>query len=64
MDGPANHHTKRSEPDRESQTSCNITYVRNLKKKIPGSLVTKQKQTHRNKKQANGYPRAKGGEER
>ena len=31
MDGPRDYHTKRSKLDRESQISCYITYMWNLK---------------------------------
>ena len=39
-----------------------ITYMWNLIKMIQMNLYTKQKQTHRYRKQTYGYQRGKGGE--
>ena len=61
MDGPQNYHTKWSKPDRERQISYYVAYMWNLKKKmVKMSLYTKQKETHRHKKQTYGYQRGKG----
>ena len=51
MDGPRDYHTKWSKS--EKWMSCDIAYMQNLKKKkmIQMSLFTKQKQTHRLRKQ-------------
>ena len=43
-----------SKSDRERQVSYDITYMWNLKKKIQMNLFTKQKQTHRHRKQTYG----------
>ena len=46
---------------RERQISYDITYMWNLNKKmIQMNLFTKQKQTHRQRKQTYGYQRRKG----
>ena len=54
-------HTKWSKPDRERQISHDIACMWNLKKRkkevIQKDLYTKQKQTHRHRKQAYGYQR-------
>ena len=51
---------------RERQISYDITYMWNLNKKmIQMNLFTKQKQTHRHRKQTCGYQRGKvGGRDR
>ena len=49
-----------SKSDRERQILYDITYMWNLKKKIQIHLLTKQKQTHRHRKQTYGYQRGKG----
>ena len=46
---------------RERQISYDITYMQNLKKMIQMNLFTKQKQTHRLRKQTYGYQRGKIG---
>ena len=61
MDGPGDHHTKQGKPDRERQILYDITYMWNLKKMIQMNLFTKQKQTHRCRKQTYGYQREKVG---
>ena len=43
----------------ERQISYDITYMCNLKKMIQMNLFTKQKQTHRHRKQIYGYQRGK-----
>ena len=43
--------------DRERQISYDITYMWNLKKMIQMNLFTKQKSTHRHRKQTYGYQR-------
>ena len=45
----------------ESQISQDITYMWTLKKMIQMNLFTKQKQTHRQRKQTYGYQRGKAG---
>ena len=56
MDGPRDNHTKWSKSDRERQISYDITYMWNLVfKNDTNELFTKQKQTHRYKKQTYGY---------
>ena len=61
MDEPRDYHTKWSKPDRERQISYDIAYMWNLKKKkIQMNLFTKQKETHRDRKQTYGYQRGKG----
>ena len=52
------YHTKLN---RERQISYDIAYMQNLKKIIQMNLVTKQKQTHRVRKQTYGYQREKVG---
>ena len=62
MDGPGDYHTKWSKSDRERQISHDITYMWNLKRKmIQMNLFTKQKQTHRHRKQTYSYQRGKVG---
>ena len=61
MDGPRGYHTKWSKSDRERQIAYNITYMWNQKKMIHMNLFTKQKQTHRLRKQTHGYQRGKVG---
>ena len=61
MNGPRDYHPKRSKPDRERQISYDITYMWNLKKMIQMNLFSKQKQTHRPKKQTYGYQRGNVG---
>ena len=45
------------------QISCDITYMWNLKKMIQMNLFTKQKQTHRHRKQTYGYQSGQRGSE-
>ena len=59
MDGPRDDHTKWNKSDRERHISY-ITDMWNLKKTIQMSLFTKQRQTHRYRKQIYGYQRGKG----
>ena len=54
MDGPRGYHTKRSKSDRERQIHA-ITCMWNLKKMVPMKLFTKQKLSHRCRKQTYGY---------
>ena len=42
---------------RQKEKYCDITYIWNLKKMIQMNLFTKQKQTHRHRKQTYGYQR-------
>ena len=59
MDGPRGYHTKWSKSGRERQLSWDITYIWNLKNDTV-ILFTKQKLTHRHRKQTYGYQRRKG----
>ena len=59
MDGPGGDHTKWSKSGREGQLSWDITYMWNLKSDTV-ILFTKQKLTHRHRKQTYGYQRRKG----
>ena len=61
MDGPRDYHTKWSKSDRGRQVSYDIAYMQNLKKNDTNELITKQKQTHRRRKQIYGYQRGKVG---
>ena len=58
------YHTKLSKSDRKRQVSYAITYMWNIKKKRQMNLFTKQKQTHRHRKQTYGYKGDSGGEGR
>ena len=60
MDGPRDYHTKWSKLERERQISYDMAYMCNLKKMIQMNLFTKQKQTHRHKRQTYGYQRGRG----
>ena len=55
---------KLSEVSQREKDKYDITYMWNVKKKkmIQINLLTKQKQTHRDRKQTYGYQRGKGGE--
>ena len=53
-----------SKPDRERQVSYDITYMGNLKKMIQMIFDTKQKETHRHRKQTYGYQRGKEGRDK
>ena len=61
MNRPRDCHTKWSKSDREGQISYDITYMWNLKKMVQMKLLTKQKQSHRCRKQPYGYQEGKGG---
>ena len=54
MDGPRDCHTKWNKPDGERRISYDIPYMSNLKKMIHINLYTKQKWTHRHRKQIYG----------
>ena len=58
---PRDYHTKWSKSDRERQISYGIAYMWNLKKMIQMNLFTRQKETHRHRKQTYGYWRGWGG---
>ena len=60
MDGPREYHAKWSKSERERQIPYDVTYLWNLKYDKM-NLFTKQKQTHRHRKQTHGYQRGKGG---
>ena len=64
MDGPRDCHTEWSKSHRERQTLCDIAFMGNLKKMIQMNLFTKQKQTHRHRKQTYDYQREKEGREK
>ena len=49
---------------RERQILHDITYTWNLKKIKQMNLYTEQKQTHRHRKQTNGYQRGEGGRDK
>ena len=55
MGGSRDYHTKWSKLDRERQISYDVTYTWTRKKIIQMNLFTKQKQTHRLRKQTYGY---------
>ena len=58
MDGPRDYHTKlKSEKDKYQMTSL----ICGIQKIIPVNLHTKQKQTHRHRKEIYDYQREKGG---
>ena len=62
MDEPRDYNTEWSKPDRERQISYDITYMWNLKKNmIQMNLFTKQKRTHKHRKQTDGYQNGGGG---
>ena len=61
MDGPRDSHTNCSNSDRVRRISYDITYMWNLKKMIQMNLFTKQKWTHRLRKQTYGYQMGKVG---
>ena len=52
-----NYHSKWSKSDRGRQKPYDITYVWSLKEMIQMNLCTKEKQTHRYRKQTCGYRR-------
>ena len=49
--------------DRERQISYDISYMWNLKRRVPMNLSTKQKQSYRCRKQTYGYQGVRGEEE-
>ena len=53
MDGPRDCHTEWSKSDREGEISYDIPYIPNLKRNDTNEL-TKQKETHRLRKQTHG----------
>ena len=59
MVGPRGYQTKWSQSDRERQILYDVTYMWNLKNNT--NEYTKQKQTHRLRKQTYGYQRGKVG---
>ena len=61
MEGHRDCHTEWSKSDRERQISYDITYMWNLKKMVQVNLFTKQKLSHRYRKQTYGYQGGKGG---
>ena len=61
MDGPRDCHIEWSKSDRERQISYDIAYMWNLKM-VQMSLSTKQKLSHRFRKQTYGYQGVKRGE--
>ena len=60
-DEPSNYHTKWSKSDKDKYHM--ISLICRLQKMIQMNLFTKQKQTHRCRKQTYGYQRGKGGKE-
>ena len=61
MDDPRECHTEWGRSERERQTSYHVAYMRNLKHSWTHELLTKQKQSHRCRKQTYGYQEGKGG---
>ena len=59
-DGPRDYHTKWSKSERQRRIPYDNTYMKSKKM----NLFTKQKQTHRHRKQTYGYQRGKGGREK
>ena len=55
MDEPRGYCVKWSMLLRERQVSYDITYMQDLKKIMQMNLLTKLKQTHRHRKQSDGY---------
>ena len=62
MDRPTDCHTEWSKSDRKRQISYDITYMWNLKKKkmVQMNLFTKQKYSHRYRKQTYSHQVGKG----
>ena len=54
---PRNYHSKSCKSDRERQVSCDMAYIPTLK--TDTNELIKQKQTHRHRKQTDGYQMAK-----
>ena len=63
MDGPREYYSEWSKSDRERQIVYDITYMWNVKI-IQINLYTKQKQTHKHRKQTYGYQRGEEGREK
>ena len=63
MDGPRDYHTKWSKSNREKQIPWYHLYVE-AKKMIQINLFTKEKQTHRHRKQTYGYQRGSRGRDK
>ena len=61
MDGSGDYHTKWNKPDRERQTSYDITYMWNLKKNDTNEPIYKT-EIDSDGKQTYGCQRGKGGE--
>ena len=59
MDGPEMNILRKV---RERQASYRVSSMRNLQRMIQKNVFTKQKQTHRHRKQTCGDPRGRGGE--
>ena len=59
MDGLWDCHTEWSKSDKEREMSCDVSYAES-KNMIQMYLFTKQKQTHRHRKQTYGYQRGGG----
>ena len=57
MDGPRDDHTKLSKSDKDKYHMLSL--ICGIKKMIQVNLFTKQKQTHRHRKQTYGYQRGK-----
>ena len=57
-DEPKDCHTKRSKPEKDDDRLVSLNVE--CKKLIQMTLFTKQKQTHRHRKQTYGYPRGNG----
>ena len=57
-------HTEWSKSDRERQISYDIAYMWNLKKMVQMNLFTKQKYSHRCRKQTYVYQGGKGGRDK
>ena len=62
MDVPREYCIQWSKSDRKRQILYDITYMWNLKI-IQMNLYTKEKQTHRHRKQTYGYQKGEGGRE-
>ena len=58
MDWPRDYHTEWSQKDKDKY--CMISLIYECKKMIQMNLFTKQKQTHRHRKQTYGYQSGEG----
>ena len=58
MDGPRDYHTKRSKLEKDNYHM--ISFIHGIYNLIQMNLFTKQKQTHRHRKQIYGFQRGKG----